>query len=259
MLIKKNQIAAQLYSFRDFIKTKAGVREVFHKLHKMGYRGVQLSSSIAAMPEEELKELLAESELIACSSHEGVDDILNNTEKVIGHLKKVGCDHLAIPCPILMTGEYEVKDFAYRLNNLAKQFADEGIVFSYHNHAIEFLKFNGKTVLETIYENAPALEAELDTHWVHRGGGDVVQWIRKFENRMRVLHLKDYGMATNNRSQVWAPAPVMAPIGEGNLDWKNILSAAKAVGVKWYVVEHDGDCPDPFESFETSIRYLTTL
>ena len=48
----------------------------------------------------------------------------------------------------------------------------------------------------------------------------------------------------------------MRPIGDGGLDWDNILSAAEQCGVKYYVVEHDGNCPDPFESFRRSADFL---
>ena len=51
--MRKSQIAAQLYSFRDFIKTPEGVADTFRILHEMGYGAVQLSSSLAKMPEEE--------------------------------------------------------------------------------------------------------------------------------------------------------------------------------------------------------------
>ena len=48
----------------------------------------------------------------------------------------------------------------------------------------------------------------------------------------------------------------MMPVGSGNLDWKRIFAAAEAAGVEYYVVEHDGDCADPFESFAASMCFL---
>ena len=53
--MKKSQIAAQLFSFRNYIKTPEAVEETFRKLHEMGYEAVQLSSSLAPMPEEEFR------------------------------------------------------------------------------------------------------------------------------------------------------------------------------------------------------------
>ena len=48
----------------------------------------------------------------------------------------------------------------------------------------------------------------------------------------------------------------MAPIGSGNLNWHEIISTAETCGIKYFIVEHDGDVLDPFESFETSFNYL---
>ena len=48
----------------------------------------------------------------------------------------------------------------------------------------------------------------------------------------------------------------MMPIGCGNLNWQDIIPTAKSAGVKYFIVEHDADVTDPFESFEKSLRYL---
>ena len=49
----------------------------------------------------------------------------------------------------------------------------------------------------------------------------------------------------------------MMPVGYGNLDWNMILETAESAGVEWYVVEHDADVGDPFESFAESLKFLT--
>ena len=87
--MKKTQIAAQLYSFREFIKTPEAVEETFRKLHEMGYEAVQLSSSLAPMPEEQLRGLLDRYSLFPCTSHEQALQIFNEPEKVIEHLQKL--------------------------------------------------------------------------------------------------------------------------------------------------------------------------
>ena len=256
--MRKSQIAVQLYSFRDFIKTPEGVADTFRILHEMGYGAVQLSSSLAKMPEEELARLLAEYSLVPCSAHENGADIVGKTEEIIAKLRKLNCFHLAYPGPhVNVTGEGEARAFARMLNRKAQEFAEAGITLAYHNHHVEFRHFGGKTLLELIYENAPELEGEIDTHWVQRGGGDPVRWIRMLSGRMRVLHVKDYGVDSADRSSLWNEKPVMMPVGYGNLDWNMILETAESAGVEWYVVEHDADVGDPFESFAESLKFLT--
>ena len=256
--MNKSKIAAQLYSFRDFIKTPEDVEDTFHKLHDMGYEAVQLSSSLAPMPEEQLANLLKKYGLVPCSSHEQAARIVNETEDVIAHLKKLGVTHAAYPAPHLSPNtRKEVIRLAKTLNDRAVQFAEAGIELAYHNHSAEFVKFDGRLFLELIYENAPCLKSELDTYWIQHGGCCPVEWILRMKNRMQVLHIKDFAKIRKDPEAFWNVESVMAPVGDGNLNWKDIFKAADESGVEWYVVEHDGNCPDPFESFGRSMKYLT--
>jgi len=248
--MKQAKIAAQLYSFRDFIKTPAGVRDTLRKLRAMGYEAVQLSGSIAPMPEADLKQMLKDEGVAAPTSHEKAVDLINEPQKVIDHLLALDCRHTAYPYPHWFpTGEGEVIALAEELNRAAEKFRKAGIVFSYHNHAAEFQRFGSRPMLELIYEHAPLVDGEPDTFWVQRGGGDPVKWIEALAGRLQVLHIKDLGVDFQHN-------PVMMPVGSGNLDWKRIFAAAEASRVEWYVVEHDGDCPDPFASFAASMNYL---
>ena len=52
--MQKITIAAQMFSFRNYIKTPAGVRDTFRRLKRMGYDAIQLSGSIAPMPTADL-------------------------------------------------------------------------------------------------------------------------------------------------------------------------------------------------------------
>lgn len=248
------RIAAQLYSFKDFIKTPAGLRETLTRLKAQGYAGVQLNGALVAnLPGDELLACLDESGMQAPTCHYDAKAIVNDSEAVIDRLKSIHCHHVAYPYPHWMpTGEGEAIAYAQELNRAAQVFKASGIELAYHNHDLEFARFGGRTFLEIIYDEADALQGELDTYWVQCGGGDPVRWIQRLSGRQRVLHIKDYGMMwLDNR---WQPA--MMPIGSGNLPWADVFAAADDAGVEWHVVEHDAFVVDPFASFESSIRYL---
>jgi sugar phosphate isomerase/epimerase len=51
----------------------------------------------------------------------------------------------------------------------------------------------------------------------------------------------------------------MAEIGEGNLDWADVLAACRDAGVEWLIVEQDECRRDPFESLAISRRNLRSL
>jgi sugar phosphate isomerase/epimerase len=50
--------------------------------------------------------------------------------------------------------------------------------------------------------------------------------------------------------------PIMAEIGEGNLNWPEVLKACREAGVQWYIVEQDFCQRDPFESLGISLKNL---
>lgn len=257
--MKKSQIAAQIYCFRDFLQTERGIADTFRRLHGMGYEAVQLTASLPeSVTPEKLLKLLADHGLKAVSSHESGAKIFTETDRIIEKLQALGVKHLAYPGPHLSpTGVGEVIDLAEQLNALALKFKEHGITLAYHNHHIEFRRFEGKMMLDLIYGHAPDLQGEIDTHWVQRGGGNPLNWIKRLAGRMDVIHLKDYGVDTAEIKSIWSNQPVMKPVGSGNLDWNEIIPAAEQSGVKIFVVEHDKDVPDPFASFEKSFAFLT--
>ncbi len=53
--------------------------------------------------------------------------------------------------------------------------------------------------------------------------------------------------------------PVDAEIGEGNLDWVEVLNACRDAGTKWLVVEQDEPRRDPMESVAISYANLSKL
>ena len=250
--MKKSQLAAQLYTVRDFLKTPDDVAGSLEKIKKIGYDAVQLSG-LGPIDEELLVRYAKDNGLVICATHEGSAKIFDEIDSVIERLKKLSCKHTAYPHPHYFprTRNGAVM-FARKLNEAAEKMAKEGLVLSYHNHASEFVKHDsGEFFLDIIYNEAPLLKAELDTFWVQAGGQDPVKWITKLAGRQDLLHLKDYGMN-------FAYERVMQPIGSGNLYWDDIMEAAKKAGVEYYIVEQD-NCNgiDPFDALASSYRFIS--
>ena len=68
---------------------------------------------------------------------------------------------------------------------------------------------------------------------------------------MPSVHLKDMAVVEGE--------PVMAEIGEGNLDWVDLLQACTEAGTDLLIVEQDVCRRDPFESLAISRRNLAQL
>jgi len=247
--MKKNQIAAQLFTLREFLKTPADIAASLKKVKKLGFDAVQVSG-MGPIPEEELVKILDGEGLVCCATHENGAMIVNDPDKVIDRLNRLHCAYTAYPYPHQVpTSVAEAKEFAHKLNASAQKLAAAGKVLTYHNHAIEFTRLDGQLLLDLIYANAPQLQSEIDTYWVQYGGGDPVAWVRQMAGRLPLLHLKELGIIDNQIT--------MLPIGSGNLNWRAILAEAEKGGTRWFIIEQDVCRIDPFDSLKASLDYLT--
>ena len=73
-------------------------------------------------------------------------------------------------------------------------------------------------------------------------------WCRKLTGRLPLLHMKDTAYIGDK--------PMMTEIGNGNLEWKEIVKAADEAGCKWYIVEQDVCPASPFDSLKQSYEYI---
>lgn len=250
--MKIEQVAVQLYTLRDHLKTPEEMKTTLERVRDIGYRAVQMSG-VGEIAPEAFAAMCADTDLTLCATHENWKTLIEDPEAIVARMKALGCDLTAYPFPgnVDVGSEASVQQLIRNLTHSGKVLKDAGITLCYHNHALEFRKLGGKVILERIYEEVPAdvLSAELDTYWVQLGGGDVVEWIHRLAGRQPIIHLKDCGVDADNKT-------AFREIGKGNLPWKRIIDAAENGGTRWFAVEQDS-CPgDPFDSIRQSFDYI---
>ena len=168
----------------------------------------------------------------------------------------------------------KVLAFCDATNEVAERLAGHGIGLYYHNHHIEFAKYDGKHLLDIIADRAPLLGLELDVHWIQRGGLDPVSTIAKYSDRVAMIHLKDYriGRMPESAFESLAAGDVpgfmsaftgvvqFAEVGEGNLDFSGIIEQSIASEAKYLLVEQDDLYGrDVFDCLTTSKDNLVAL
>jgi len=246
----ETQIAAQLYTLRDFLKTPEDIAKTLPRVAALGYRAVQLSA-LGPIDTKELKQLVEDAGLTVCATHVGFDRLRDDLDGVVEEHQTLGCPYVAIGS---MPNQYRTAEgypqFAREASEVARKMKERGLQFGYHNHSFELERFDGRTGLEILYSDSDpeVFNAEIDTYWIQHGGGDPAAWIRQVKGRIPVIHFKDMAVSGGK--------PVMAEVGEGNLNWPAILEACREAGVRWYVVEQDVCQRDPFESLGISFKNL---
>lgn len=270
------QIAAQLFTIREFTQTREDFAASMAKVRAIGYEAVQVSQ-IGDIPDAEVKRIADDNGMTICNTHSSVEQLQRDPDAVIEQHRLWGARHVAIGG---MPQEYRESEDGFRrfaaiANDIGETLNAAGMTFSYHNHSFEFVRFGKKSGLELIFDETDPryVQFEIDTYWVQHGGADPVVWIEKMQDRMPVVHLKDMvmipppsksppnelGRVDTDRRGDLRPQQAMAEVGEGNMNFAGILAACKRIGVEWYAVEQDICQRDPFESLAISYRNLREM
>lgn len=251
-----SKIGAQLYTVRDFTKTPGDIATTLKKIRKIGYENVQVSA-LGKIEPAELAKMLKEEGLQCGATHISIDRMKNETQAVIDEHAMWNCKYTAVggffPKKDATVTTQTWVDFAEDYSKVAEKLADAGLLVGYHNHSHEFSHWEHKPALQILFEHFhPAVWMEVDCYWVTHGGGDPAAWIRKFAKRVHCVHMKDM-VVDVHRTQF------MAEVGEGNLNWPNILAALKEANADYYFVEQDICQRDPFDCLETSYKNLKEM
>jgi len=253
--MKTEQIAIQLYTLRDFTETPADFAATMKRVREIGYPAVELAGTAGLHPAEAAK-IVRDTGLQICSSHESPQMIVENPQEVVDRLGELGVTHAvyAYPAGVDFSDVSQVNDLIAGLDAAGAVLRRAGMTLCYHNHALEYFRRDGHTVLEEIFARTSPehLQAELDIHWVQAGGGDPAEACCRLTGRLPLLHVKDFTVTATGERQ-------FAEVGHGNLNIPEILTASQAAGCKWFIVEQD-TCPtDPFECIARSLDYLQGL
>lgn len=263
------KLAVQMYTVRDFTKTAADFAASLEKISAIGYPAVQLSA-VGAMggetPEvspEQARRLLDDNGLKCIATHRGWGELVNNTQKEIDFHQTLGCNYTAIgsiPAEYGKEGADGYRRFVQDAALVLEKLKAGGVRWGYHNHAFEFARtseiganYAKDAVPTTLYdifieEGGANFLLEMDVYWVEHSGTNPERIIERCHGRLPVIHIKDKEMNGNE--------PVMAPIGEGNLDWAHLIPALEAAGVEWYAIEQDVCRRDPFDCLKSSFEFL---
>lgn len=178
----------QLYSLRD--AAKQDFSGMLERVARIGYRGVEFAG-YGGMTGEEMAAKLKQLGLEAPSSHISADRFANHFDEEVEFLKAVGAKYAVLP-HYSMENEHQALEVAKLFQEYALRCREQGLVFAYHNHGFEFKAAEkGGCLLDLILEHAPDVMLELDLYWTQYAGVDPAEYIRKWQDRIVLLHIKD--------------------------------------------------------------------
>ena len=244
-------IGLQLYTVRRELETDfAGTLE---KVAALGFREVEFAGYFKHSPQE-VKSILAHYQLSSPSAHISTAALRGNLQEEIEAARAIG--HQYLVCGYLPAEERRSLDDYKRLvellNRAGERLKKVGIQFGYHNHDFEFAAMEGRLPYDMILAvtDPELVKMELDLYWITKAGQDPLKYFSAYPGRFPLIHVKDMDAT---------PRHFFAEVGQGTIDFKKILAAARKAGVKHYFVEQDETPASPFSSIKLSIDYLKRL
>ena len=251
----KKYLGLQLYSLRDMVRDD-GIQKVLEAVAKMGYNSLETASyndgKLYGKDPVELKKIVDDLGMKLTSSHlsrglsANKDADMAWWNKATDAHNAAGMKYMIVPSSPL-GGEGATIDNVKRhcdyYNEIALITAGASIQFGYHNHAFEFeSKIDDKPVYDLMLEYTSPRHVlfQLDVYWIKKGGYDPVTYMKKYADRIKVLHIKDE-----------------KAIGVHNVvDFKSIFDQAYANGIKDWYVEVEAYDGTPQEDVTKSANYL---
>ncbi|MDR1970951.1 MAG: sugar phosphate isomerase/epimerase [Treponema sp.] len=246
------KIAAQLYNVRDYTKTPEDIEATLRRVKAIGFDVIQISG-FGPCDVDLLARWIGELGLEVCLTHVPWPRLADGAElkTVITEHKKIGCLQvgLGMKPDVFPNSREGWSRFIKKANEIGAQVRDAGLIFSYHNHEMEFQKWDGLTAFDRLIAECPDLDFVLDTFWCQAGGANPLSCIKKLKGRIRTVHFKDFRVKDRVRQ--------FAELGEGNLEWDEIIPLCKAQDIAYAAIEQDADfLVDPFESLAQSLKFL---
>lgn len=237
------KIGVQLYSLHN-VSVDQGLEASISKAHSFGYDSVEFAGYFG-LSTPEILSLLDKYELEVAGIHQDINGLRNDFEGVLRTAKELGAYSLCVPYYNAKTVQ-EWLDFANELNEFGKRFNDAGILFGYHNHAHEFNAVDGQIPIDLILENSDKENVffQMDTHHVVNGKHSPVEYAKKYEGRIPVIHVKENKDGND------------CTLGEGNIDFPSVFKNAGKINV--FVVENENHGTNEKELLD-SVAYLKKI
>lgn len=262
-------VGLQLYTIRDAMA--ADVPGSLKQVADAGYKYLELANyadgKFYGMEPADFKKLANDLGMEVLSSHSGVEATgitLENAQKMAEDHAKLGVKYCIQPWIVeeARSTLASYKKMASDWNQVGAIMKDKGIQFGYHNHNFEFATVEGQVPYFDVMMaelDKDLVTMEIDLFWTTKAGQNPIDIIKKYPGRFQIYHMKDM-YTKKDPYYTTVGEDDFAPVGDGIINFKDILAVKDIAGMKYMVVEQDmwktGN--SMFEAINRSITNIRT-
>lgn len=250
-------LGIQLYSLRDDLPKDP--KGILKKLATFGYKEIESyegeSGMFWGMSNRDFKKYMGSLGMEIVSSH---CDYTKDFERKAAEAGAIGMKYLICPWIGRQKNLDDYKRTADAFNKAGEICQKNGLRFAYHNHDYSFRLQNNQYPQDILMKNTdPALvDFEMDIYWVVTAGQNPVDWMKQYNWRFKLCHIKDRKKNTPYRDGEPNQSCI---VGKGSIDYKTILGQAKDLGMKHYILEQEAYEKAPLECVKEGAAYLNRL
>ncbi|MGV3639994.1 MAG: sugar phosphate isomerase/epimerase family protein [Adhaeribacter sp.] len=154
-------------------------------------------------------------------------------------------------------GTRDLQAYGKLLDEIGKRTGEFGVQVNYHNHMHQLGETPQEVEVILAHCDPRHVKLELDVAHYHQGGGNPVEAVSKYRDRLHALHLKDVQPKTGSTDP---RAYTFVELGQGQVDLPGVFKALEQIKFKgWGIIELDS-VPDksrtPRQCAEISKAYL---
>lgn len=252
------KVALQLYSLRNYIKTEEDIIETLTKVKHIGYKNLQLSG-IGKFTKEKIEIFSKTTKALGLNivaTHVDFNQLENSFDEIVAYHHMLGCKYLgigALPEGYDRKNLNDYQRFIFKANQYANLLKRHDIKLVYHHHAFEFAKIDQFLPIQVIIQNMMSsnFSVEPDLYWLQIAGVSPIDFIESYQHKIDIIHIKDMKVKMLDH---WTTVAQFAAIGDGNMNYKNLLHTMKGFNIDYIIVEQDEFYDeDPFVEIKRSL------
>jgi sugar phosphate isomerase/epimerase len=246
----------QTYTIRKY--QKKNLEKAYRPLAEMGISGLEIARiDFTRENAIKIKELIDKYGFSPVAIQVKPKHVFGNVDEVVEFCNITGCKNVVIsmlPFECILGAESKFYSFVSTLDRQFEIYQSHGITLAYHHHNWEYIKLsNGKSRMAELISKTEKIRFVHDTYWTARCGIDPTLQIKEFGKRLLGVHLRDLDF----KKRFLDVLPHDTVVGEGVIDFKRVLSAAKEVGCKYTVIGQKTD--KPYEDIKRSLENLRII
>ncbi len=247
----------QLWTLRDEL-AKSEAKDVLKQVASFGYGHVESfdgqKGMFWGMKNTDFKKYISDLGMTIHSSHCNLD---MDTDKKINEAAEIGMKYLIYPWEGAGKTIDDYKKLADTFNKRGEACKKAGIRFAFHNHDYTFKLLEGQYAQDVLMKNTDPdlVDFQMDIFWVVAAGQNPEEWMKKYQNRFRLCHVKD-----RSKTPLAEEGKNSVELGTGTINWSKILKTARETGMQYYMVEQEA-YPNgtPLEAIKVDAAYMKKL